>query len=55
MARALRIIWTAEYLADSKAIRVEPDTEDVAGFETFMKRYQAGLAIERAAVESLAD
>ena len=41
--------------ADSKAIRVEPDTEDVAGFETFMKRYQAGLAIERAAVESLAD
>ena len=50
----------ADYLdsrvfADSKAIRVEPDTEDVAGFETFMKRYQAGLAIERAAVESLAD
>ena len=41
--------------ADSKAIRVEPDTEDVAGFETFMKRYQAGLAIERVAVESLAD
>ena len=41
-----RIIWTAEYLRTDKAIRVEPDTEDVAGFmRAFMKRYQAGLAI----------
>lgn len=50
----------ADYLdshvfAESKAIRVEPDPEDVEGFETFMKRYHAGLSIERAAVEKLAD
>ena len=50
----------ADYLdshvfAESKAIRVEPDPADVEGFETFMKRYHAGLSIERAAVEKLAD
>ena len=52
---SLEVYLDSRVFADSKAIRVEPDTEDVAGFETFMKRYQAGLAIERAAVESLAD
>ncbi len=31
----------------------EPDEEDAKGFERFMKRYHAGLPIERAAVESL--
>ena len=50
----------ADYLdshvfAESKAIRVEPDPADVEGFETFMKRYHAGLSIERVAVEKLAD
>ena len=50
----------ADYLdshvfAESKAIRVEPDPADVEGFEAFMKRYHAGLSIERAAVEKLAD
>ncbi|HEX3022925.1 MAG TPA: FGGY-family carbohydrate kinase [Lachnospiraceae bacterium] len=30
-----------------------PDQKDVEGFEEFMKRYRAGLAIERAAVENL--
>lgn len=34
-------------------VRVEPDPEDVRGFEAFMERYQKGLAIERAAVEHL--
>lgn len=33
--------------------RVEPDKEDVEGFEKFMKLYTAGLAIERAAVDTL--
>lgn len=33
--------------------RVEPDVKDVAGFEIFMERYKAGLAIERAAVDCL--
>ncbi len=32
---------------------VEPDPADMEGFEKFMKRYQAGLAVERAAVEVL--
>lgn len=32
---------------------IEPDAENVAGFEAFMKRYRAGLPIERAAVETL--
>ena len=30
---------------------VDPDPADVAGFEAFMQRYVAGLAVERAAVE----
>ncbi|TAH65522.1 MAG: ATPase [Anaerolineaceae bacterium] len=33
--------------------RVEPDKNDVEGFEKFMKLYTAGLAIERAAVDVL--
>lgn len=33
--------------------KVDPDPKDVEGFETFMKRYTEGLAIERAAVEHL--
>ncbi|RCW61906.1 xylulokinase [Halanaerobium sp. ST460_2HS_T2] len=32
---------------------IKPDPEDVQGFEEFMKRYKAGLSIERAAVENL--
>ena len=36
-----------------KSITVEPDPLDVAGFEEFMVRYKAGLAIERKAVEVL--
>ena len=32
---------------------VDPDPADVEGFSTFLERYQAGLAIERAAVEAI--
>jgi sugar (pentulose or hexulose) kinase len=32
---------------------MDPDPADVAGFEAFMKRYMAGLAIEHAAVDAL--
>ena len=32
---------------------MDPDPKDVAGFDEFIKRYTAGLAIEKAAVESL--
>ena len=33
--------------------KMEPDPRDVEGFNQFMKRYTAGLAIERVAVENL--
>ena len=47
-----------QYLADrifagEQGTVVEPDMEDVKGFEQFMERYKHGLAIERAAVESM--
>jgi hypothetical protein len=32
---------------------VEPDPADVAGFDAFLRRYVAGLPVERAAVEHL--
>ena len=32
---------------------MEPDSKDVEGFNQFMERYMAGLAIEHAAVDSL--
>lgn len=47
-----------DYLADNVFAgklgqRMEPKSEDVKGFEDYMKRYGPGLAIERAAVEHL--
>ena len=48
----------ADYLTDKvfgadAGSKMEPDAEDVAGFEEFIKRYSKGLAIERAAVDAL--
>ena len=48
----------ANYLSNivfkgSAGTTVAPDPVDIAGFETFMERYSAGLAIEEAAVASL--
>lgn len=48
----------ADYLAQKvfhgeEGESISPDAKDVEGFEEFMLRYKAGLAIERAAVESL--
>ncbi len=39
--------------ADAAVDVVEPDPADTAGFEAFLERYVAGLAIERAATEAL--
>lgn len=39
--------------AHEKSATVAPDDRDVAGFAAFMARYQAGLAIERAAVDTM--
>lgn len=33
--------------------RIEPDAADHAGFKAYMERYQAGLAVEKAAAENL--
>ena len=48
----------ADYLegkvfAGAKGVTLNPDAEDVKGFEAFMERYNSGLAIERAAVETV--
>lgn len=39
--------------AGQKGSKMEPDPAAVAGFDAFSKRYAAGLAIERAAVDAL--
>lgn len=46
------------YLSDKvfckeQGTKIEPNSEDVAGFETFIKRYMEGLVIEKVAVEAL--
>ena len=38
---------------DGKVETFEPLKEDAEGFDKFMKDYNAGLAVERAAVDSL--
>jgi sugar (pentulose or hexulose) kinase len=43
----------AKVFAGDAGVEIQPDPEDVAGFNTFIERYKAGLPIERAAVESL--
>lgn len=46
--------WLAREVFASASYRTaEPDAADVAGFETFMGRFRAGLAVERAAVTAL--
>lgn len=37
----------------AESITVDPDEQDVKGYEAFIERYKAGLVIEKAAVESL--
>ena len=57
MTRESRDASLPEFLkqvfAGSMGEAVEPDPSDVAGFDQFFARYHKGLAIERAAVESL--
>lgn len=44
----------SKVFAGQEGTSMEPDAKDVQGFEKFMERYTAGLAIERAAVDTLA-
>jgi len=39
--------------ANENSISIDPDPQDVEGFTKFMERYTTGLAIQRAAVESM--
>lgn len=43
----------SKVFAGQKGEKLAPVQKDVEGFNKFMKRYSAGLAIERAAVENL--
>ena len=46
-------VFLKDYVfAGQDAHRVEPDFESTAGFEKFMKRYEACLKVERAAVDN---
>jgi hypothetical protein len=38
-----------EVFSDAAVDVVEPDAADLEGYATFLERYEAGLAIERAA------
>jgi len=44
---------TTRVLADAQLDVVEPDPADVAGYATYLERYTAGLAVERAATKAL--
>jgi len=50
---ALETYLTEKVFAGQTSLTVAPDPADVAGFAAFMARYQAGLGIERAAVEGM--
>lgn len=48
----------ADYLekvvfADADVATIEPDAADVKGFKAFLEKYKKGLAVERAAVETI--
>ncbi len=51
--RSLAAFLEDDVFAGEKGTQMQPNADDVAGFDTFIKRYTAGLAIERAAVDSL--
>lgn len=50
---SLSAFLESKVFAGQKGEKLEPVEKDVKGFNEFMKRYSAGLAIERAAVENL--
>jgi sugar (pentulose or hexulose) kinase len=49
---SLEDFLTKKVFAGNAGTRIDPDPKDVAGFKEYMKRYAAGLAVERAAVEN---
>jgi sugar (pentulose or hexulose) kinase len=49
----LEAFLTQKVFADQNGKTISPDPKDVEGFAVFMERYKKGLAIERAAVDSM--
>ena len=43
----------SKIFAGAESVTIEPDEEDVKGFNIFIERYKAGLPIERAAVDTM--
>lgn len=50
---ALAVFLDEKVFAGQKGEKMKPVAKDAEGFDAFMKRYSAGLVIERAAVESI--
>ena len=42
-----------EVFAGEEAIEIAPTAEDIAGFDAYIQRYKAGLAVEKAATEAI--
>jgi sugar (pentulose or hexulose) kinase len=49
----LEVYLSSKVFAGDNSTTIAPDQRDVAGFAAFMERYKAGLAIEKAAVETV--
>ena len=52
-SESLQDFLNNKIFAGQSGSSMEPDSKDVEGFNQFMERYMAGLAIEHAAVDSL--
>lgn len=52
-AEPLEDYLSSKVFANQKGLTIAPDQKDVTGFAIFMDRYKMGLAIERAAVDSM--
>lgn len=52
-AEPLEDYLSSKVFATQKSFTIAPDQKDVTGFAIFMDRYKKGLAIERAAVDSM--
>ena len=52
-SESLQDFLNNKIFAGQSGSSMEPDSRDVEGFNKFMERYMAGLAIEHAAVDSL--
>jgi sugar (pentulose or hexulose) kinase len=50
---ALETFLSEKVFANENSVTLNPDPEDVSGFTAFMERYEAGLQIQRAAVNAL--